>query len=95
MADKLEAALHDGENGRHEAVSARERPAGVLVRVLSREPVRARLYAFLVLLTGYLVTRGLITGNDVAFYTAAGALLLGVPAVESARARVTPSTVRG
>lgn len=59
-------------------------------RVLAREPVRTRLYAFLVLLCGYLVTRGVLDGTDTAFYTAAAALLLGVPAVETARAKVSP-----
>lgn len=66
---------------------------GILERateLLAREPVRVRVYGFLLLLVGYLVTRGVITGNDAAFYTAAGALLLGVPTVEAARAHVTP-----
>lgn len=57
----------------------------------TREPVRVRVYTALTLLSGYLVTRGVLTGNDAAFVAAILVPVLGVPAVESARARVTPT----
>lgn len=54
---------------------------------LRNEPVRVRLYTVAVLVLGYLLARGVIDATD---YEFAGALLLTILGVESARAKVTP-----
>lgn len=54
------------------------------------EPVRTRLYAALVALVALLVTLGFLDDTTAGWVTAAFAVLVGVPAVESARAAVIP-----
>lgn len=58
-----------------------------IVAKLREEPVRARLYALVVLVAGYLVARGVISAADAEFI---GAVALTVLAVETARSRVEP-----
>lgn len=55
--------------------------------LLKSEPLRARLYAIIVVIAGYLLARGYIAATDADFIGALAVLVLGV---ESARARVTP-----
>jgi hypothetical protein len=54
------------------------------------EPVRAYLYPVLLAVVGVLVGYGIIEQTQAALWIALGAALLGVPAVESARSKVTP-----
>lgn len=62
-----------------------------LNRIRRNEPIRVRLYSAVVLITGYLVARGVIDQVDATFV---GALALIVLGVETARARVTPTEKR-
>lgn len=61
------------------------------MKKLLSEPVRTYLYGVLVpgiaVLTGY----GIVSESEASLWTALGAAILGVPAVESARKRVRPS----
>jgi hypothetical protein len=54
------------------------------------EPVRAYLYPVLLAVVGVLVGYGIIEQTQAALWIALGAALLGVPAVERARSKVTP-----
>lgn len=54
------------------------------------EPVRLYLYSVLVPLLAVLVVWGVVDAGDVPLYLAVLAALLGVPAVEIARSKVTP-----
>ena len=58
------------------------------------EPVRLYLYSVLVPVLAFLAAKGVITGEDVLYYTAIGAAALGVaPAIEKVRSMVdSPST---
>ena len=55
---------------------------------LKAEPVRVRLYGLLLLVAGYLVSRGYISPTDEAFIASVAVLALGV---ETARDRVSPA----
>ena len=61
-----------------------------LARLLAREPVRVRMYSVGAVLVALLVHRGLVTASDASLYVALAAAVLGIPAVEGARSRVTP-----
>lgn len=54
------------------------------------EPVRMYLYGLLVPLLAVLVFYGVVDSSAVALFIALGAAVLGVPAVEVARSKVTP-----
>lgn len=60
-------------------------------RVAASEPVRLYLYGVGLAVIGLLAGYGLIEGAEITLWAALLVALLGVPAVESARARVTPS----
>ncbi|MEU2038423.1 hypothetical protein [Nocardia niwae] len=62
-----------------------------VITILHSEPVRALLYPLLVVLIGYAVTKGLVSSDLSAFVLAIVAAALGLPAVESARHRVSPA----
>lgn len=57
---------------------------------ISREPVRAALLPFVVLVTAYLVGKGVLDADSRDFIVAAVTLLVGTFATEAARARVSP-----
>lgn len=57
----------------------------------ANEPLRLLLYPLLVAVVGWLVVRGTITADIGEIAAAVLALLLGVPATEAVRARVTPN----
>jgi len=54
------------------------------------EPVRTYLYPVLLAVVGVLVGYGVLEQTQAALWIALGAALLGVPAVEKARSRVSP-----
>lgn len=54
------------------------------------EPVRMYLYGLLAPLLAVLVFYGVVESSAVALFFALGAAVLGVPAVEVARSKVTP-----
>lgn len=54
------------------------------------EPVRAYLYPLLLAVVGVLVGYGVLEQQQGSLWIALGAALLGVPAVEKARSKVTP-----
>ncbi|MDT8915770.1 hypothetical protein [Amycolatopsis sp. PS_44_ISF1] len=56
----------------------------------AHEPLRRRVYTTLLALAALAVTVGLVAGSAVTAITGPLALLLAVPAVESARSQVTP-----
>ncbi|MEU7766918.1 hypothetical protein AB0B25_17550 [Nocardia sp. NPDC049190] len=58
---------------------------------LRSEPVRTLLYPVLAALIGYQVTKGIISSDLSDFILAVLAAALGLPAVESARGRVSPA----
>ncbi len=62
----------------------------LLQSVWAAEPVRAALYSVGVVLVGALVVKGVVSADVVNYLLAAGALVLGVPAVEVARKSVAP-----
>lgn len=57
---------------------------------LQREPIRAYMYTVLVALLAALVIFGVVDGSVVPAVLALGAAVLGIPAIEAARAQVTP-----
>lgn len=63
-----------------------------VLAVLRREPVRVFLYPVLALVLGVLVTKGFITKEYENTITQFVVLLLGVPAVEIARSKVSPAS---
>ncbi|WP_454196136.1 hypothetical protein [Nocardia sp. Marseille-Q1738] len=65
-----------------------------ILTALRSEPVRALLYPLLVALIGYGVTRGVVSADTSGFILAVVAAALGLPAVESARHRVSPAPPR-
>lgn len=56
--------------------------------VLKAEPVRVRVYSLAVVVSFYLLAKGLVSPTDVDFIGSVAALILGV---EASRAKVTPS----
>lgn len=61
-----------------------------LAWVRANEPVRLLMYPAIVALVGYLVVNGTISDDFAQVIIAVIALMLGVPAIEAARGRVTP-----
>lgn len=55
------------------------------------EPVRAYLYSLLGPLVAVLVFYGVVSENGAPMWIALATALLGVPAVEAARSKVTPT----
>lgn len=55
------------------------------------EPVRKYLYGLLVPLAAVLVAYGVLDGESAPLWIALATAVLGVPAVEAARASVTPN----
>ncbi|MER7449790.1 hypothetical protein ABTW96_05830 [Nocardia beijingensis] len=62
-----------------------------VIAILHSEPVRALLYPLLVALIGYGVAKGVVSSDLSGFVLALVAAALGLPAVESARHRVSPA----
>ncbi|MEU1994661.1 hypothetical protein ABZ511_09450 [Nocardia gamkensis] len=62
-----------------------------VITILHSEPVRALLYPLLAALIGYGVTKGVLSSDLSGFVLAIVAAALGLPAVESARHRVSPA----
>lgn len=62
----------------------------MLAKLRAYEPLRLAVYPVLVLVAGILVTRGVLDSDAANLVIAAVALLLGIPATEVARAKVTP-----
>ncbi|MBF6296562.1 hypothetical protein IU459_03280 [Nocardia amamiensis] len=62
-----------------------------VLTTLRSEPVRALLYPLLVAVIGYGVTKGVVSADASGFILAVVAAALGLPAVESARHRVSPA----
>jgi hypothetical protein len=62
-----------------------------VLTILRSEPVRALLYPLLVAVIGYGVTKGVLSSDMSGFVLAVLAAALGLPAVESARQRVSPA----
>lgn len=63
----------------------------LLTRWSAAEPVRLYLYAVLVPALAVAIGYGLLTGAQAALWLALAAAVLGVPATEAARARVSPA----
>ncbi|MGW4090031.1 hypothetical protein [Nocardia sp. NPDC004750] len=61
-----------------------------ILSTLRTEPVRAILYPLLVILAGVLVTRGVVDEFSADTIIGIVGAILGVPAAEIARAKVTP-----
>jgi hypothetical protein len=57
---------------------------------LRSEPVRVYMYSVLTALTGVLLVYGIVDGQTAGVWLGLGAALFGIPAVEAARAKVTP-----
>lgn len=66
-----------------------------LMSRLRSEPVRGVIYPLLTLILGILVTRGIITNDWLDLISVLAVALLGVPAVETARSKVTPVEPQG
>lgn len=58
---------------------------------LRSEPVRAYLYTVLVAVTGALVAYGIISADEAVVWGSLVQVILAVPAVEIARAKVSPT----
>ncbi|MEU2013117.1 hypothetical protein [Nocardia sp. NPDC019302] len=61
-----------------------------LISALRTEPIRALLWPVLVGIAGYLVVRGVVDQFSADMIVAIIAAVLGIPAAEVARAKVTP-----
>lgn len=61
-----------------------------ILSTLRTEPVRALLWPVLVGIAGYLVVRGVVDEFSADMIVAILAAVLGIPAAEAARAKVTP-----
>lgn len=61
-----------------------------LAVALRREPVRAYLYGVYVAVLLLLLAYGIVTAELLPLWLGLGAAILAVPAVEAARAKVTP-----
>lgn len=64
--------------------------AGHVGRFVVSEPVRVYVYGALSVVIALLLARGIVSGAEAPLWTALVALLLGVPATETARSRVSP-----
>lgn len=64
---------------------------GAFLAKIRTEPVRAAVYPPLVLLVGFLVVHGRLDSDVANIALGAIPLLIGVPAAEAARAKVTPT----
>lgn len=56
------------------------------------QPVRSYLYTLLVPVIALLVWRGVVSGDEATLWVGIATAVLGVPAVEVVRAKVTPTT---
>lgn len=56
----------------------------------TREPLRRRVYSFLLACAALAVAAGILTGSAAATVAGPLAVVLAVPVVESARSKVTP-----
>jgi uncharacterized membrane protein YjjB (DUF3815 family) len=63
-----------------------------LISALRTEPIRALLWPVLVGIAGYLVVRGVVDQFSADMIVAIVAAVLGIPAAEVARAKVTPDS---
>ncbi|WP_159840222.1 hypothetical protein [Nocardia sp. CY41] len=61
-----------------------------LISTLRTEPIRALLWPVLVGIAGYLVVRGVVDQFSADMILVIVAAVLGIPAAEVARAKVTP-----
>ncbi|MCC3333603.1 hypothetical protein [Nocardia abscessus] len=61
-----------------------------LLSALRTEPIRALLWPVLVGIAGYLVVRGVVDQFSADMIVAIVAAILGIPAAEVARTKVTP-----
>lgn len=61
-----------------------------LISALRTEPIRALLWPVLVGIAGYLVVRGVVDQFSADMILVIVAAVLGIPAAEAARAKVTP-----
>lgn len=75
----------------HKTQPRKGKPMNKVLTTLRSEPVRALLYPLLVAVIGYGVTRGVVSADASGFILAVVAAALGLPAVESARHRVSPA----
>lgn len=66
-----------------------------VLTILHSEPVRTLLYPLLVAVIGYGVTTGVVSSDMSGFLLAVLAAVLGLPAVESVRRRVSPAPPGG
>lgn len=64
--------------------------AGRVGQYVVREPVRVYVYTVLAVVIALLVARGVMSAAEAPLWTALVATLLGVPAVETARSKVSP-----
>ena len=62
-----------------------------VLSVIRSEPVRAIVYPLLAILIGALIAKGVITSSMGDVITAIVTALVGVPAAEAARVKVTPT----
>lgn len=63
---------------------------GKVIAILRTEPIRALLWPVLVGIAGYLVVRGAVDQFSADMILVIVAAILGIPAAEAARAKVTP-----
>jgi hypothetical protein len=83
--------MSDHDTPRQRPVPAgRAAAAGRVGRFVVGEPVRVYVYGALSVVIAILLARGFISGAEAPLWTALVALLLGVPATETARSRVSP-----
>ncbi len=61
-----------------------------ILSTVRSEPIRTILYPLLAILVGVLVARGVVDQSGADIITGVVAALLGIPAAEAARNRVTP-----
>lgn len=61
-----------------------------MMSLIRSEPIRTILYPLLAILVGVLVARGVVDQSGADIITGIVAALLGIPAAEAARMRVTP-----
>jgi len=64
-----------------------------VLALLDSEPVRTRLYPVVVILIGYLVTRGVLDNDTANLVASIAAAILGVGAVEATRVAVVPKAM--
>lgn len=64
---------------------------GVRLSLIQREPVRVYVYTVLVAVVAILVVYGILDSEQAPLWLALAAAVVSVPAVEGARAKVTPT----